>query len=78
MPLVPFPDRENMVFLVNPEHITALTPAISRGPAPVSLHVRVKALGLSELNLKLGDYESQEAAETRWQELLQLLGNAVV
>lgn len=78
MPLVPFPDRDKMFMLVNPEHITSLTPAISRGPAPVSLSVRVKILGLGEMNLPLGSFESQDAAEVRWSALLSHLGNVVL
>lgn len=78
MALLPFPDSEEPLMWVNPEHISALVPAISRGPAPVSLHVRFKVLGLSELNLNLGSFDSHEGAEARWRELLAMLGNAVV
>lgn len=78
MPLVPFPDPKEPLMWVNPEHVSALTPAISRGPAPVSLHVRFKVLGLSEVNLNLGNFDSHDEADARWRELLALLGNAVV
>jgi len=75
MPLVPFPDRENPLFLLNPEHVSLLVPSITHDPAPVFVHVRVKIQGVPEMTVNLGEYPSEAAAQQRWQDLLNLLGN---
>ncbi|WP_313546541.1 hypothetical protein [Leifsonia aquatica] len=75
MPLVPFPDRDTPLFLVNPEHVSLLVPSIAHKPAPVFVHVRVKIQGVPEMTVNLGEYPTEEAALQRWKDLPSLLGN---
>ena len=73
MPLVPFPDTHSNLLV----HIAALTKELAGHSDPVSLSVRIRLSGMTEIPIKLGTYPTVAAAEARWEQLVTHLGDVV-